>query len=150
MAIGQLVGPRELLGGVARIHRAVAIGVLRIRRATEQAAQPFGIGLADDDRRVLAARGTTATISKPLSIARSWLLIAHADVAVDEPRRALGVEADVVERRAGLAGRVVRAAQAVLEEVAQELLRARAVGPGDVRPADPRGRAARASRPSAA
>ena len=44
----------------------------------------------------------------------------HAHVAVDEPRRALGVEGDEVERRADLPGGVVRAAQAVLEEVAQE------------------------------
>ena len=89
---------------------------------------------------VSCSSGNDATIWKPFEIARSWLLIAHADVAVDDPRRAFGVEADVVERRTGLAGRVVGAAQAVLEEVAQKLLRARAVRTGDVRPADARRR----------
>ena len=58
---------------------------------------------------------------------------AHPHVAVDELRRALGVEGDEVERRARLAGGVVRPAQAVLEEVAQEL----AAAARGVRPAHP-------------
>ena len=64
----------------------------------------------------------------------------HTHVAVHNPRRTFGVEADVVERRAGPARREIHAAHTVLDEPAQDLLRARAVGTRHVRPADPRRR----------
>ena len=64
----------------------------RARRAA------FRIGLADDDRRP-AQLGNEATIWKPFAMARSWLLMPIRTWPVDEPRRALGVERDEVERR---------------------------------------------------
>ena len=49
---------------------------------------------------------------------------AHAHAVLDERRAAFRVERDEVERRAGLAGRVVRARRRVLQERAQHRLRA--------------------------
>src|SRR5262245_5356388 len=68
----------------------------------------------------------------------------HADVpcpgrrrgALDDARRALRVETDVVEWRTGPAGRVVRSAKAMFEEGSQNALRPVAVGPGHVRSTD--------------
>ena len=80
--------------------------------------------------------GNDAMSAKPWSMVRSCVADPHPHVAVDEARRALGVERDEVDRRARLAGRVVRAAQAVLEKVLHEL----AAAAGDVRPADARRR----------
>jgi hypothetical protein len=66
---------------------------------------------------------------------------AHLHVAVHDLRGALGVEGEEVDRRARLARGVVGAAQAVLQEVAQERARRPARG---VRPAHPgRGQARR-------
>src|ERR1044071_3555409 len=42
---------------------------------------------------------------------------AHADVAIFEARGAFGVEGNQIERRAGFSGGVIRAAEAVLNEV---------------------------------
>ena len=53
---------------------------------------------------------------KPSSIVRSWLAMPIRTWPSTYVGRALGVKRDEVERRADLAGRVVRAAQAVLEE----------------------------------
>ena len=141
MQIRELIGAGDLLGGVTRIHRAVAIGVVRIgpdraRRAT------LGIGLADDNRDVLEL-GIGGDDRKSIRDGAELVADRHPNpggvVFLDDPRRALRMKRDVVERRPDLSGRVVGAAKAVLDEVAQELLRARPVGPGDLRPADARG-----------
>src|SRR6185369_8906889 len=59
-----------------------------------------------------------------------------ADVAIDVGGPAFGVEREEIDRRAGLAGGEVGAAQLVLEEVAREL----AAGTRGIRAADARGR----------
>ena len=53
--VGQVVLAREARGGVARVHRAVAIAELRPLAG----GAAFGIGLADDDRLRPSARGRT-------------------------------------------------------------------------------------------
>ena len=80
--------------------------------------------------------GKEATISKPFAEVAQLVRDAHHDVALDELRRALGVEGDEVERRAGLAGGVVRAVQQCSRKFAQELRR-RWRSPGPVESAPP-------------
>ena len=115
---GQIVLAGEAGGRVAGVQRAVAIVVLRIHLAAQRAA--VRVGFADDDRRVLESPGYEAMMRNPVVDRAQLIGDAHADVAVDDAGRALGVERDEIERRAFFAGGVVRAAQAVLEKVARE------------------------------
>ena len=119
--VGQVVLAREARGRVAGVHRAVAVAELRPLAG----GAAVGVGLADDDRLVLQLRERRDDARTPSSIVAELVGDAHPHVAVHELGRALGVERDEVDRRADLAGRVVRAAQAVLEEVAHELAAAR-------------------------
>ena len=89
--------------------------------------------------------GNEATISKPRSMIAHLKLAAHPHMAFDNLRPAFGVEGDVVDRRARLPGRVVLAADDMLQKVAQELRGLSPPGPGLVRTADADRRAARAS-----
>ena len=136
--VGELVGAGNLRGGVARIHRAVAVRVLWIRRHGA-GRTAFRIRFADHDRDALQLwkrGGNLETVGD-----RAQLVVdAHPDVTVHDARRALGVKRHEIERRAGLAGRVVRAAQTMLDEARQDALGALAVRTGDMRAADARGR----------
>ena len=129
--VRELIGAGDLLSGVTRIHRAVAIRVVRIgpdraRRAT------LRIGLADDNRDVLEL-GIGGDDRKSIRDGAELDPDGHPDpggvVFFDDPRRALRMKRDVVERRPDPSGRVVGAAKTMLDEVAQELLRARPLGP---------------------
>ena len=102
-----------------------------------QAAQPSG----SDSPMTIGlpfSSGNEATTSKPAIDVLELGADAHLDVPVDDVRRSLGVERDEVERSADLARGVVRAAQAVLEEVAEERGRLGRPCAGDLRPAHPR------------
>ena len=139
MQIGQLIRARDLLGRVAREHRAVAVRVRRIRPdRTRRAA--FRIRFADHDGHVRQLRKGRDDGEAVVDRAE---LIADAhphEAGRHHLRRALRVEGHEIERRSRLARRVVRAAQAVLEEIAQDRLRPRAVGTRHFRSADPRRR----------
>src|SRR5262249_27086758 len=93
------------------------------------------VRLADDDGPVAQLGKRRHDLERARDIGR-LLLAAHLDAPLDDLRASFGMEADVVERRAGLAGRVVRAGRAVLEEPAQELGRLRTAWAGRVRAAD--------------
>src|SRR5262249_30708186 len=113
------------------IHRRVAISELR----TLAGGAAVGIGFADDDRLRLEF-GKRRNDAEALVDRRELIGDAEAYVSVDEGRFALGVEGEEVDRRAGLAGGVVGAAQRMVEEIAGEL----AAVAGRFRPADARGR----------
>ena len=131
---GQVQVARHDGGGVAGVHHAVAVGVLGIdARRTGGAA--LRIGLADDDGTSLQL-GVGGDDFEALGQVAKLILDAHDHAALGEFGRAFGVEADEIERRAGLAGRIVLAVQGVLEEVAQEGRGADAGGAGGVRAAD--------------
>src|SRR5439155_14490354 len=100
----------------------------------------FGVGFANDDGRVLQL-GKRRDEAEALVNRAQLVRDAHAHVIVGVSRRALRVEGNEIERRADLAGGVIRAAQAMLEKVA----RPSPAAARRVRPADARGgeRAAR-------
>ncbi len=139
MPIRELVRSRELLGRVAREHRAAAIRIGRIRADRTRRA-PFGIGLADDDGRVLQfwkGRDDGEAVGDGAKL----IADAHAHMAIRRHlRRPFRVKRDEIQRRADVPRRVVRAVETVLDEVAQDGLRARAVWARDFRAADLRGR----------
>ena len=128
MLLREVVLAGEARGRVARVHRAVAVAELRPLAG----GAAFGVGLADDDGRLLQLGEGSDDRHRPvdhLQLARN----SHLHVVVQEPRLALGMEGDEVERGTLRTGRVVRPAQAVLEEIAQE----RIVSARRVRPAHP-------------
>ena len=127
----QIVFAGEAGCSVARIHRAVAVSQ---RRALAGRAA-LRIGLPDDDRLAFEF-GKRSHEAKALLDRAEMIRQAHAHVAVGRPRRALGVEGHKIHRRADLAGRIVRAPQAVDEKVPHEFPAAA----GDVGTADPGGR----------
>ena len=118
---------REARRGVARIHRAIAIGQLRplTGRAT------FGVTLANDNRRVFQLR---IRCDDPEAVINGAELIGnpHAHMSVGGCGSAFGMKGDEVERRADLAGRVVGAAQTMFDEIPREP----ATAAGGVRTAD--------------
>ena len=79
----------------------------------------FGVGLAQHDRQVPELRKLVDDLDALLHV-HQVLPHPHAQVAVNHARRSLGMVADEVERRAGLAGDRVNAARAVFQELAQE------------------------------
>ena len=116
MFVRQLVFPRESGGGVARIHRAVAIPQLRPLAGRT----PFGIGFADDDRRALQLRVRS---NDPKAFINDTQLIGdtHPNVAIRVSWRAFGVEGHEIQRRADVSSDAVGATQAVFEEFPHEL-----------------------------
>ena len=99
---GEEVFAGERGGGVARIHGAVAVAELG--SLTGSAA--LGIGLADDDGFSFQL-GDGGDHGEAGVDGAELIGDAHADVAIDEGRRTLGVEGEEVGGRAGLAGGVV-------------------------------------------
>ena len=102
VARGELVFAREAGGRVARVHGAVAIAEARALAG----GAAFGIRLADDDG-LAGQRGPRGDHPEARVDRGEMRLDAHAHVAVDKARRALGVKREKVGGRALLAGRVV-------------------------------------------
>src|SRR5687768_8651536 len=101
--------------GVAREHRPVAVAELR--PLTGRAS--VRVGLTDDDR-LGSQLGKRRDASEPLIDGPQLRGDPHANMAVDERRRALRMKGDEVQRAARLTRRVVRAAETVLEKVLHE------------------------------
>ena len=116
MFVGQVVFAREDGGGVAGVHRAVAVSQLRPLAC----GATFRVGFADDDR-LASEFGIRRHDAEAVLDGAQLCRDAHADVVIRIGGRAFGVEGNEVERGAHLASRVVGSAQAVLDEIAREL-----------------------------
>ena len=125
MLLRQVVLAGEACRGVAGVHGAVAVAEL----GALAGGAALGVGLADHDRLLLQLGEGRDDRHGPvdhLQLARD----PHLHVAVEESRRALGVEGDEVDGGALPARGVVGTVQAVVEEIAQErIVPARGVWP---------------------
>src|SRR6185369_6997749 len=124
--------PRHHCRRVTRIHQAVTVRVLWIHSGGTGGAA-FGIGLADNDWATLQLRIGRDDFETLREVAK-LILDPHHHVAFNELGRAFGVKADEVERRAGLAGDVILALRYMVQEITEEIGRARASRPRRVRP----------------
>ena len=133
--VGQLECPGDLRSGVTRVHRPVPVGVLRVGTHRTRGTA-FGIRFANHDGRVAQLRVRRDDL-KTVRDGLELIADAHPHVAFDDPRRSLGVKRHEIERRSDLAGGMVGAAEAVLDEIPENLLRPRTIRSRDFGPADP-------------
>ncbi len=126
--------PRHHRRGVARVHDAVAVGVLRIH-ARRAAGAAFRVRFSDENRTAFQL-GERSDDLESFGQAPQLVLNPHHHRVGDEFWAAFGVKDNMVERRPCLPGSVVPAVQRMLQKAAQKRRRSRVRRARGVRPAD--------------